>query len=36
MSEPLLKFIIVFAFGTLCFGCGYLTAFSVTRVTATK
>jgi hypothetical protein len=36
MSEPLLEFIIVFAFGTLCFGfgfgCGYLTAFSVTRV----
>jgi hypothetical protein len=31
MSEPLLEFIIV-AFGTLCLGCGYLTAFSVTRV----
>jgi hypothetical protein len=30
-SEPLLEFIIVFAFGALCFGCGYLTAFIVTR-----
>jgi hypothetical protein len=24
MSEPLSEFIIVFAFGALCFGCGYL------------
>ena len=31
MSEPLLEFIIVFASGTLCFACGYLTAFIVTR-----
>ena len=31
MSEPLLEFIVVFAFGTLCFGCGYLIAFIVTR-----
>jgi hypothetical protein len=31
MSEPLSEFIIVFAFGALCFGCGYLTAFIVTR-----
>jgi len=31
MSEPLSGFIIVFAFGALCFGCGYLTAFIVTR-----
>jgi hypothetical protein len=30
MSE-LLQFIIVIAFGALCFGCGYLTAFIVTR-----
>jgi hypothetical protein len=30
MSE-LLQFIIVTAFGGLCFGCGYLTAFIVTR-----
>jgi hypothetical protein len=30
MSE-LLQFIIVVAFGALCFGCGYLTAFIVTR-----
>jgi hypothetical protein len=30
MSE-LLQFIIVIAFGGLCFGCGYLTAFIVTR-----
>jgi hypothetical protein len=27
----LLQFIIVIAFGALCFGCGYLTAFIVTR-----
>jgi hypothetical protein len=26
-----LQFIIVAAFGVLCFGCGYLTAFFVTR-----
>jgi len=31
MSEPLLEFIIVLALGALCFGCGYLTAFIVTR-----
>ena len=31
MSEPLLEFIIVFALGALCFGCGYLTALIVTR-----
>ena len=30
MSE-LLQFIIVVAFGAFCFGCGYLTAFIVTR-----
>ena len=30
MSE-LLQFIIVAAFGTFCFGCGYLTAFIVSR-----
>ena len=30
MSEPL-QFIIVIAFGALCFGCGCLTAFIVTR-----
>ena len=30
MSE-LLQFIIVAAFGALCFGCGYLIAFFVTR-----
>ena len=30
MNE-LLQFIIVTAFGGLCFGCGYLTAFIVTR-----
>jgi hypothetical protein len=30
MSE-LLQFIIVIAFGGLCFGCGYLVAFIVTR-----
>jgi hypothetical protein len=30
MSE-LLQFMIVAAFGALCFGCGYLTAFIVTR-----
>ena len=26
-----MQFIIVIAFGALCFGCGYLTAFIVTR-----
>ena len=31
MSKPLLEFIILFAFGALCFGCGYLIAFIVTR-----
>jgi hypothetical protein len=30
MSE-LLQFIIVVGFGTLCFGCGYLAGFLVTR-----
>jgi hypothetical protein len=30
MSE-LLQFVIVIAFGALCFGCGYLAAFIVTR-----
>jgi hypothetical protein len=30
MSE-LLQFIIMVAFGAVCFGCGYLTAFIVTR-----
>jgi hypothetical protein len=28
---PYLRFLIVVAFGALCFGCGYLTAFIVTR-----
>jgi len=31
MSEQLQQFIIVAAFGVLCFGCGYLIAFIVTR-----
>jgi len=31
MSPLLLQFIIVAGFGALCFGCGYLTAFIVTR-----
>jgi hypothetical protein len=31
MSDPLSEFIIVFAFGAFCFGCGYLIAFIVTR-----
>ena len=31
MSNELLQFIIVVAFGALCFGCGYLVAFIVTR-----
>jgi ATP dependent DNA ligase domain len=31
MSQPLLQVLIVVAFGALCFGCGYLTAFIVTR-----
>ena len=31
MSEPLLELIIVFACGALCFGCGYIIAFIVTR-----
>jgi len=31
MSPLLLQFIIVAGFGALCFGCGYLTGFIVTR-----
>jgi hypothetical protein len=31
MSELLLQVFIVVAFGALCFGCGYLIAFIVTR-----
>ena len=31
MSQLGLEIIIVVAFGALCFGCGYLTAFIVTR-----
>ena len=31
MSQLGLQIIIVVAFGVLCFGCGYLTAFIVTR-----
>jgi hypothetical protein len=31
MSQLLLQVLIVVAFGALCFGCGYLTAFIVTR-----
>jgi hypothetical protein len=31
MSDELLQFIIVVAFGAVCFGCGYLIAFIVTR-----
>jgi hypothetical protein len=31
MSEQL-QFIIVVAFGALCFGCGYLAGFIVTRI----
>jgi hypothetical protein len=31
MSDELLQFIIVVGFGALCFGCGYLIAFIVTR-----
>jgi hypothetical protein len=31
MRELLLQFGIIVAFGALCFGCGYLTAFIVTR-----
>jgi hypothetical protein len=31
MSDELLQFIIVVGFGALCFGCGYLMAFLVTR-----
>lgn len=31
MSDQLLQFIIVIALGGLCFGCGCLTAFIVTR-----
>jgi hypothetical protein len=31
MREQLLQFGVVGAFGALCFGCGYLVAFIVTR-----
>jgi hypothetical protein len=31
MSQLLLQVVIVVAFGAFCFGCGYLTAFIVTR-----
>jgi hypothetical protein len=31
MSRLLLQVVIVVAFGAFCFGCGYLTAFIVTR-----
>jgi len=31
MRDQLLQFGLVAAFGALCFGCGYLTAFIVTR-----
>ena len=31
MSGLLLQVLIVVAFGAFCFGCGYLTAFIVTR-----
>ena len=31
MRELLLQFGVVVAFGALCFGCGYLIAFVVTR-----
>ena len=31
MSDEVLQFIIVMGFGALCFGCGCLTAFIVTR-----
>jgi hypothetical protein len=31
MSQLLLQVLIVAAFGAFCFGCGYLTAFIVTR-----
>jgi len=31
MSDELLQLIIVVAFGALCFACGYLIAFIVTR-----
>ncbi len=31
MSDELLQFTIVVAFGALCFGCGYLIAFIVAR-----
>jgi hypothetical protein len=31
MSQLFLQVIIVVAFGAFCFGCGYLTAFIVTR-----
>jgi hypothetical protein len=31
MSQLLLQVVVVVAFGAFCFGCGYLTAFIVTR-----
>jgi hypothetical protein len=31
MSELILQFVIVVALGGLCFGCGYLVAFILTR-----
>jgi hypothetical protein len=31
MSDLLLQVVIVVAFGALCFGCGYLAGFFVTR-----
>jgi hypothetical protein len=31
MNQLLLRVVIVVAFGAFCFGCGYLTAFIVTR-----
>jgi hypothetical protein len=31
MNSLLLQFLVVVAFGAFCFGCGYLTAFVVTR-----
>jgi hypothetical protein len=31
MSDELLQVLLVVAFGALCFGCGYLIAFIVTR-----
>jgi len=31
MNQQLLQYVIVVAFGALCFGCGYLIAFIVAR-----